>query len=85
MTKITKIENLDSALAKVDGLDGNPGGYVFEFNGSSHFLSIDEVETHLKKYFKIRENLKKEKQLRKDNATLNDAWEKYQAILALTK
>lgn len=74
-----------SDIRKIEGLDDNPGGYFFEFGGEQMFLPMDEVEMHLRKYFKIRDRLKKEKILRKENNTLNDAWIKYQAILALTK
>ena len=74
MTDITKIEGFENA-----------GGYCLEFDGSQVFLPTDEIETHLVKYFKIRERLKRDKRLRKHNPALQDAWDKYQAILALTR
>ena len=72
-------------LRKIVGVDDAVGGYCLNFNGEIVFLAEDDLETHLRKYFKMREQLKKEKQLRKDNPTLADAWEKYRAILALTR
>ena len=71
-------------IKKIEGFE-NAGGYFLEFDGEQVFLPVDEIETHLTKYFKIREQLKRDKRLRKQNSTLQDAWDKYQAILALTR
>lgn len=60
-------------------------GYVLEFNGELQYLTSEDVEIHLKKYFKLREILKEEKNMRKEFEVIQDAWETYQALVLLHK
>jgi cell division septal protein FtsQ len=75
-----------SSIQKIEKLDSNEYSFTYVTDdGTVIYISADDLEIHLKKYFEIRKQLKKEKKLRKEYQSLDDAYKKYQAILALVK
>ena len=72
-------------LKRVSKFDSDSSGFLFEFDGDLHFLSQDDMEEHLLKYFKIRERLRLEKKLRKQFPTLDEAYKEYLLILEMVR
>jgi len=77
MTDIKRIKKFDSHN------NNHIMSFVVEFAGEQQVLNEEDIEVHLKKYFKIRENLKKEKKVRREHDAVNEAYEIYQALLIL--
>lgn len=72
-------------LKRISKFDSDETGFLFEYAGEMHFLSQDDIEMHLMKYFKIRERLKLEKGLRKEYETLDSAYQEYLTILEIVR
>ena len=72
-------------LKRVSKFDSDDCGFLFEFDGDPHFLSEDDMEMHLVKYFKIRERLRLEKKLRKQYPSLDEAYKEYLVILEMVR
>ena len=54
-----------------------------DFEDELSFLTMDDVEEEIERFYSMREKLRQEKRLRKENETLQLLWDEYQVMLKL--
>lgn len=54
-----------------------------DFENDLYFLTMNDVEEEIERYYSMREKLRQEKRLRKENETLQRLWDEYQVMLKL--
>lgn len=80
MSKVRKIDRFDPHNTE-DSAD--EGIFLLEFEGKQYVLSYEDVEKHLCEYFELREQLRREKKLRKQYEHLDELYGEYRTALAL--
>lgn len=56
---------------------------IIDFEGELLFLTMSDVEEEIQRYYSMREKLRKEKKLRKENDTLKQLYKEYKVMLTL--
>ena len=54
-----------------------------DFEDELCFLTMNDVEEEIERFYNMREKLRHEKRLRKENETLQLLWDEYQVMLKL--
>lgn len=56
---------------------------IIDFEGDLYFLTMSDVEEEIQRYYSMREKLRQEKKLRKENETLKELYSQYKVMLKL--
>ena len=54
-----------------------------DFEDDLFFLTMNDVEEEIERFYSMREKLRREKRLREENETLQLMWDEYQMMLKL--
>ncbi len=54
-----------------------------DFEDELFFLTMNDVEEEIERFYSMREKLRQEKRLREENETLQRLWDEYQVMLKL--
>lgn len=54
-----------------------------DFENELFFLTMNDVEEEIERFYSMREKLRQEKRLREENETLQRLWDEYQVMLKL--